>query len=125
MVAPLIPRQIPLIASKQSIRAGKLPPFAFAGMILALSVGVLITVVLFFVLLKWYNSVPAYPKDILEASTTQEVSQRLLANYTTLSKSASDLSLGMFDTIVQKALLPLFTLIIGYIFGNQTAKSNP
>jgi TctA family transporter len=125
MATPPVPSRIPLIASRKSIHAEKLPPYARAGVILALAVGTLIAVVLFFVLLRWYNSVPAYPKEILEAGTAQDVSQRLLTNYTTLSKSVSDLSLNVFDVIVQKALLPLFTLIIGYIFGNQTAKQNP
>ena len=45
--------------------------------------------------------------------------KELIENYKVLRETAADGATKLFDLIVVKALLPVFTLILGYIFGSQ------
>jgi hypothetical protein len=45
-------------------------------------------------------------------------------NYAFVSNAIADRSSKMFDLIVVRALLPVFTALLGYIFGSQPSRSN-
>src|SRR6185295_3810569 len=45
-------------------------------------------------------------------------------NYAFISNAIADRSSKMFDLIVVRALLPVFTALLGYIFGSQPSRSN-
>ncbi len=45
-------------------------------------------------------------------------------NYVFISNAIADRSSKMFNLIVVRALLPVFTALLGYIFGSQPARSN-
>jgi len=46
-----------------------------------------------------------------------DVGSTTLENYQKLSKMATDRTLRLFDQLVYKSFLPVFTAILGYIFG--------
>jgi len=48
----------------------------------------------------------------------------LLDNYKTLQQIALEPFTTLFDSVVVKVLLPVFTSILGYIFGSQANRSD-
>jgi hypothetical protein len=52
---------------------------------------------------------------------TQANYESLLKNYTAVHGLAVDRATKLFDLVVVKALLPVFTTILGYIFGSRAA----
>ena len=80
-----------------------------AGLWLALGVGLLIAIITVLLVLFLFLHYPATPQE----------SQGNLDNYNTLVDTTTKTCLNLFDNIVVKALLPVFTAILGYIFGTR------
>ncbi len=87
-----------------------------AGFYLAIGVGGLITVFtigLLFFLAAHYPAMPVKGPDNLNDLSDAEAVQR----YKDLSEVAIKSTQTLFQTVVTQALLPVLTLILGYLFG--------
>jgi hypothetical protein len=109
----------PIQAGKVVGELKKLEPVQLAGLLLALGVGSVIAVVTGFVLVKWIWTSPwtGVPPNL--SNMTPDQAKALVENIKSLSDVASTRCLTIFDAIVTKALLPVFTSILGYIFGTR------
>lgn len=94
-----------------------------AGLKLAGGVGALGIVVTLLIVYKWISMIPASP-DIGPSLTKDQV-DLLTGTYKIVHEQALDASTKLFDAIVTKALLPVFTAILGYIFGARSSSENP
>ena len=91
------------------------------GLVLATSVGALVTFVTLGLILAWIINaprVPAMPNDI-----APEKAKVLIEDYQALQQASLQPLLSIFDSVVVKVLLPVFTSILGYIFGSQHGRS--
>ncbi len=59
----------------------------------------------------------APPVPVIPAGTDPAIVKATLDNYKTLQQIALEPFTTLFDSIVVKVLLPVFTSILGYIFG--------
>ena len=89
--------------------------------------------VLVFVAVVWFQTAPQPPallplpaitdpakaKDVL--ANTQALNQAALDNYKALNAEAISRVTSLFDLLATKTLLPVFTAILGYIFGSRAA----
>jgi hypothetical protein len=94
----------------------RLTPLQQIGARLALGVGSLIALVTVAVLIDEVCSsrgLPALPTNLASPEA-----KAALENYKFVHQMAFDRGINIFETIVAKALLPLFTAILGYIFGS-------
>ena len=89
------------------------------GLILAASVGALGSVVILLLVGKWMYSAPPVP--LIPPATDPSAAKAILDNYKTLEQITLEPYTSLFDSIIVKALLPVFTSILGYIFGSRTA----
>ena len=80
------------------------------GYNLAILVMIYLVIVTIFILVDYYTHAPSMP-DISGLTDTT------LNNYKNLNEIASERSLKLFDQFVHKSFLPVFTAILGYIFG--------
>jgi hypothetical protein len=87
------------------------------GLILAGCVGGLMFVVVLALLGKWMVSAPALP--VIPTGTDANTAKTVLENYKALQQIAMEPYTAFFDMIFFKALLPIFTSILGYIFGSR------
>ena len=92
-----------------------------AGMRLAKWVGILGSAVTLLILAKWIWMTWCIACTDIPASTSTEQADMLVKNYKALQEQAFDSASKMFDTVVVKVLLPVFTSILGYIFGARHA----
>lgn len=92
-----------------------LSPLQRAGMKLALGVGLAIAGVTLLVLIDWLSNRPALPQ--LPPDTAQ--AKAALENFQALNTATLTRATELFDLIVAKAFLPVFTGILGYIFGSK------
>ncbi len=111
----------------------RLTPTQQAGLWLAAGVGLTIIGVLVFVAVVWFQTAPAPPtllplpavadpakaKDAL--ASYQALNQAALDNYKALNAEAISRVTSLFDLLATKTLLPIFTAILGYIFGSRAA----
>jgi hypothetical protein len=97
----------------------KLSPIQEAGMRIALYTGVLITLVTFTVVILWLTTAPPLPP---ETSADAATGKAALETYKALNDLAIERSTKLFDLIVVKALLPVFTASLGYIFGTRASE---
>ena len=91
------------------------------GLVLATSVGALASLVTLGLILAWIISaphVPAIPNDM-----DPEKAKVIIENYKQLQQASLQPLLSIFDSVIVKVLLPVFTSILGYIFGSQHARS--
>jgi hypothetical protein len=102
------------------ISLDKLSPIQQAGLKLAGGVGLVIALVTLVTVVHWWLYTPSIPKELLTADT--QAGKDILANYTSVAQSAADQATRIFDLIVSKAFLPIFTTIIGYIFGSRAVQ---
>jgi hypothetical protein len=98
----------------------KLDPVSNAGMQLATGVGLLIALVTVMLLAHWMATAPwtGVPSDL--ASKKTDDAKALVENIKTMSDLSADRSIKLFDAVVSRALLPVFTAILGYIFGSRS-----
>ena len=111
----------------------KLSPTQQAGLWLAAGVGLTIIGVLVFVTVVWFQTAPkapvllALPKTLDPAKAKdavagyQALNQAALDNYKALNAEAISRVSSLFDLLATKTLLPIFTTILGYIFGFRAA----
>jgi hypothetical protein len=91
------------------------------GLLLAASVGALASVVILALVVKWAlyaPSIPAIPNDL-----DREKARVVIENYKLLQQAALEPFSTLFDSIVVKVLLPIFTSILGYIFGTRNSQN--
>jgi hypothetical protein len=92
----------------------------WAGLRIVTIVGVLILIMTIMVGVDWQMGGPPLPKNL---PTDSEAAKASIENWKALREAEWDRSRQMFETIVQGALVPLFTLLLGYIFGTQTSQA--
>ena len=111
----------------------RLTPTQQAGLWLAAGVGLTIIGVLVFTAVVWFQTAPKPPvlpplpiltnpataKEAL--SNYQALNQAALDNYKALNAEAISRVTSLFDLLATKTLLPIFTAILGYIFGSRAA----
>ena len=115
------------LGGKQQVRVGKLTGTQWAGFVLAISVGVIILAVIIFVGIDWLSNAPnlSYPNlDSVNAEDIETLS-KAIEQYKTINDLAIERVRTLFDSIVVNALLPVFTLILGYVFGTQRVERQP
>ena|SRR5258708_38729913 len=88
-----------------------------SGLALAASVGTLATVVTLALIIKWICYAPPIP--VIAADMDHEKARLAIENYKQLQQIVLEPFTTLFDSIVVKVLLPIFTSILGYIFGSQ------
>ncbi len=101
----------------------KLDPVRKAGMQLAMGVGSLIAIVSIMVVVHWMATAPWTGVPSNFSSMKADDAKAVVENLKSISDLAADRSIKIFDAVVSRALLPVFTAILGYIFGSRTASS--
>ncbi len=111
----------------------RLTPTQQAGLWLAAGVGLTIIGVLVFVAVVWFQTAPTPPIPLPLPAVTdpakakdalagyQALNQAALDNYKALNAEAISRVTSLFDLLATKTLLPIFTAILGYIFGSRAA----
>ena len=99
-------------------RLTRLRPLERAGLQLALGVGLAIGVVTLIVAFDWFRTRPPMP----HLSGTLAEQAQTIENFKALNDVALERATKIFDLIVVKAFLPVFTGILGYIFGSRSEK---
>jgi len=100
-----------------------LTPLQKAGLRILLGVGIVSVFVILGLGWQWISQSPKFPTLPTSATDTQQITnaKSLLENY----KMAGELALSgpkdLFDMIILKVLYPLFTLVLGYVFGTRKA----
>ena len=61
---------------------------------------------------------------VLQPGADPAAVKAILENYKTLQQIALEPLTTLFDSIVVKVLLPVFTSILGYIFGSRSDKKS-
>jgi hypothetical protein len=104
----------------------KLGALPRVGYKLALMVGSLIGVVTLLVVIQWWRSAPWTGVPPNFSNIKPDEAKALVENLKLLSDTSVDRSMKIFDDIVGRVLLPVFTSILGYIFGTRGGgSSNP
>ena len=108
-----------MVSSKEVLGefGGRIEPSLPArGMKLMLGVGLLAAVVTLLIVGQWMMTAPGPPnlQGVSDAAGA-------IKNYSDLSNVVVEAAVKMFDTVVGKVLLPVFTAILGYVFGSKTA----
>jgi hypothetical protein len=109
--------QIDSSISPDTVKA--LEPLQLAALWAALGIGVLILVIAIPLTIDWLLGAPNAP-DL--KGLTQEQTQNAVETYRTLVQIHEAAAQTRFDTIILKALLPVLTLTLGYLFGTQTRR---
>ncbi len=118
MPSPQVPQDGPADVLAHAERAKDmvtLTPEQRAGMGILVGVAVLAVIAFAFIGISWVVGTPRPP--VLPDDPQR--AQVLIANYKTLADAAHESTLKLFDATVAKVLLPVFTLILGYVFGNR------
>jgi len=97
----------------------RLTPTQQAALQLAYGVGALIAVVTALVGLDWAAHAPAAPRWPAALPPADPAARALIENYRTLNDVALSRATTLFDLMVVKALLPVFTAIVGFILGSR------
>jgi len=92
------------------------------GLILAGCVGGVAAVVILALVGKWVFYAPKLP--VLQPGADPTAVKAMLENYKTLQQIALEPLTTLFDSIVVKVLLPVFTSILGYIFGSRSDRKS-
>jgi len=91
------------------------------GLLLAAGVGSLACVVTLALVIRWIAYAPPVPTIPLDMD--REKARLLIENYKQLQQVTLEPFTSLFDSVVVKVLLPIFTSILGYIFGSRSSKS--
>ena len=98
-------------------KLAKLQPTQQAGLWLAIGVGFIISAVIIVLLIDLFSKSPSMPSGWTQMEP--EKAKVAIDNIKILNDLAVDRSIKLFDTIVARSLLPVFTAILGYIFGSR------
>jgi hypothetical protein len=91
------------------------------GLLLAAGVGTLASLVITGLVVKWILYAPAVP--VIPQGLDQEKARVIIENYKQLQQVTLEPFTSLFESVVVKVLLPIFTSILGYIFGSRNGKS--
>lgn len=103
--------------SAKSEELVRLQPIQKVGVYLAAFVGLVIAIVIGCVLFDYVRNIPTLPD--LQNSQSEGSDQLVLSRHKEAQGLVLERVTEMFDLIVVKALLPVFTSILGYIFGTR------
>src|SRR5438876_8347029 len=92
-----------------------------AGLYLAAGVGTLIAVTTIALIAFLYIYYPT-PLSTESLKGTDEATKTLMTNHRELGDAAVKNAKELFQTIVAQAFLPVFTAVLGYIFGKSERK---
>jgi len=87
------------------------------GVVLAGCVGTLGAIVTIALIIKWMFIAPQPPT--IPTTADVNTAKAILENYKTLQQIVLEPFTTLFESVVVKVLLPVFTAIVGYIFGSQ------
>jgi len=87
------------------------------GVVLAGCVGALGAIVTIALIVKWIFMAPQPPT--IPTGADVNTAKAILENYKTLQQIVLEPFTTLFESVVVKVLLPVFTAIVGYIFGSQ------
>lgn len=116
---------------EDKIKVDKLPAIARAGLSLAVVVGiviVLITILTFVNLFLYspealsssvWNNTNLFDKEKSVRNAAEQATKIVIENHNSLRQRAWETSSAIFDLMIFKAFLPVFTTILGYIFGSR------
>lgn len=116
---------------EDKIKVDELPAIAKAGLRLAVVVGiviVLITILTFANLFIYspealtssvWNNPNLFDKEESVRTVTEQATKTVIENHNLLRQKAWETSMAIFDLMIFKAFLPVFTTILGYIFGSR------
>jgi hypothetical protein len=90
------------------------------GLLLAAGVGALACIVTLALVIKWIRYAPAVP--VIPLDMDREKARIVIENYKQLQQATLDPFTSLFESVVVKVLLPIFTSILGYIFGSRNGK---
>ncbi len=110
------------------VRRAPLTAIQRAGLFLATGVGLLITCVIIGLGAEMMRQAPTpmqFPTAVVNASDTPAYNPvaTSVADYKALNDIGTTRATTLFDTVVVRALLPIFTTILGYIFGAQAGQA--
>lgn len=108
-----------------TVRLNKqLEPTQQAGLLLAGGVGIVTTVAILAIIAAWVAKAPwmGVPSGLAQMEPSK--AKAVIDNLKTLNDLSVDGAVKMFDTVVARSLLPVFTAILGYIFGTRAASKN-
>lgn len=91
------------------------------GLRLAASVGALGSTVILSLIVTWIFYAPSMPS--IPADMDPEKARAVIENFKNLQQSALQPLTTLFDTVVVKVLLPVFTGILGYIYASRDYKA--
>jgi hypothetical protein len=91
------------------------------GLRLAAAVGATAAVVIFGLVGRWIFAAP--PPPVLPQNADPATIKVILDNYKVLQQTALEPLTTLFDSVVAKVLLPVFTSILGFIFGRANMNS--
>ncbi len=109
---------IPVPGSEKDVGLKGLTPIQQAGMLLAIFVGSMISVVLLSTLVYWFVTSPKVPFSIGSDNASA------LDTFKVLNEISLERFIKLFDLVVSKTLLPVFATIIGYVLGTQSQKKD-
>ncbi len=89
------------------------------GLVLAAAVGALASAITLALVIKWVCYAPPVPS--IPTSMDAAQARVLIENYRLLEQASLEPFTTLFDSIVVKVLLPVFTGILGYIFGTRNS----
>ena len=95
-----------------------------AGLRLAAGVGALGTLVTLAILARWIWMSWGIASPTISSGLKPDEVDALVKNYKMLQDQAFQSASQMFEAIVVKALLPVFTSILGYIFGARSTSDS-
>jgi hypothetical protein len=90
------------------------------GLVLAVAVGSIGAFVIVALIGRWIFYAPAPP--VLPTGADANTIRTTLENYRSLQQIALEPFTTLFDSIVVKVILPVFTSILGYIFGTRAGE---
>lgn len=85
--------------------------------------GLIAVILLNFIVNVWnLPSAPLLDKSLLVPPKSHADAQALLTYYKTINEVTSDQTNKIFDIVITKTIVPIFTLILGFVFGSRTEK---
>lgn len=122
-----VPDHVTVQADSAGAVAGelhRLEPVQQAGLWLAAGVGIVIFLVISIIVVDWSIRSPWLTVPAGLAEMDEKKAKTIIDGLKTLNDIAADRSVRMFDTVVARSLLPVFTAILGYIFGTRAGSRN-
>ena len=98
------------------------------GLYLAIGVGTVIALSTVAIFVDWFVNAPpaiALPKPLdatKDSSDKLDIAKKALDNHKIVSEISLERTTKIFDLVITKGFLPLFTAIVGYLIGTKATK---